>query len=127
MGFRRRSHSSLWGQLGLAANLCLGSQPFEELSAPNRNHPKAKVAQKDVPFCPAESQDFAFQADSSTGSASQTSRLFRFAVLGGSSCARSHSKDESKAQARRLNAKFIVGLGLIVTFEWFFYFAAGFL
>jgi hypothetical protein len=50
VGLRCRSDSSLWGQLGLAANLRVGSQSFEKLSASDCGYSKAKVAQKDVLF-----------------------------------------------------------------------------
>ena len=37
------SNSSLWGQLGLAANLYLGAQSAKKLSASHPGHSKAKI------------------------------------------------------------------------------------
>src|SRR5262244_3467174 len=111
VGFRCRSYSSLWGQLGLAANLRARSQSFEKLSASDRGYSKAKVAQKDVLFSTAESKDLTLQADSSTGSAPETSRIFNLAFLSGSTRTRTHSKNRAKTSQRYL--KFFLRLIMV--------------
>src|SRR5262245_15163292 len=82
---------------------CVGSQSFEKLSASDRGYSKAKVAQKDVLFSTAESKDLTLQADSSTGSAPEASRIFNLAFLSGSTGPRTHSKNRAKTKTRCLN------------------------
>src|SRR5262249_47888345 len=54
-------------------------------------------------FSTAESKDLTLQADSSTGSAPETSRIFNLAFLSGSTRTRTHSKNRAKTKTRCLN------------------------
>jgi len=54
-------------------------------------------------FFTAESKDLTLQADSSTGSAPEASRIFNLAFLSGSSGPRTHSNNGAKTKTRCLN------------------------
>ena len=112
MGLGCGAHASLRGKLGLAADLGVGAQPAEKLSAPDFSYAEAEIAQKDLRLLATQFENDPFQTHSPTGTHRQTSRLLGAALLGSSTSAKMDRIHRGQTQIRRLNDKFIVGLGL---------------
>ena len=116
MGFGCGAHASLRGELGLAANLGAGTQPVKKLPAPDFGHPKAQIAQTDLPILVTQFKNDPFQADSSTRTHRETSRLLGAAFFGGSTSAKTDRVYREQTEIGCLKGEIIVGLGLTMNF-----------